>query len=333
MSSRPPARNLDPAAASVRRRLAVIAFGLFAPILLIWFAAATIIARGLQFPPALAYSTSGAIAPGKPVARDTRPLGELLDASSDKITLRQTDAHPLQALMAPAAPAKSAVILIYPNSIDAQSLVGYFRVIRSAGYAAMIIDYADSVEHDRGASRYGFGWEERRDVLDAIAALRSRGVQRMAVLGVSEGAAAAIFAGADGAPLAALISDSSYAELSAVLERIPPLDSLNPLFDRTVLWEVGLMQGRAIDEIAPAKAAAQLDGRPLMVINGADDPLVPPADARNIFAAARGPKQLWIAPGAGHAAALAADPEQYARRVVAFLRRYLAVPTPTAGAN
>ena len=128
--------------------------------------------------------------------------------------------------------------------------------------------------------------------------------------------------------LAAIISDSSYAHLGPLLQRMPPLDSLNPLFDRTVLWEVGLMSGRAIGNLDPAQAASLLGGCPLMVINGADDPLVPPADAHQIFAAATGPKELWIVPKAGHAAALAVDPDQYARRVKAFLAQDSGAPAP-----
>ncbi len=335
MTSRPSARNAGRAPAQVRRRLLAIAIGLFAPILLIWFAAATIVARGLQFPPALAYSTGGAPAPGKPAASDARPLPELLETSSTEVGLRQIGAQPLRGWLVPAAPERAAVVLVYPNCVDASAMVSYFRVIRSAGYAALIIDDTNlsAQNHPHGGRRYGFGWEQRDDVFDAVAALRMRGVQRIAVLGVSAGAAAALFAGSEGAPIAAIISDSSYADLSTLLRRIPPLDSLNPLFDRTVLWECGLMAGRAIDEIAPEQAAAKLGGRPLMVINGADDALVPPADAHKIFTAARGPKELWIVPGVGHAAALEADPVQYTRRVRAFLTRYLGPPAPTATAD
>jgi pimeloyl-ACP methyl ester carboxylesterase len=235
--------------------------------------------------------------------------------------LRQVGAQPLLGLMVPAAPQKTAVVLIYPNRVGALALVSYFRVIRSAGYAALIID------DTKISGRYGFGWEQREDVLDAAQALRGRGVEKIAVLGVSAGAAAALFAGSESASITAIISDSSYADASTLMRRIPPLDSLNPLFDRTVLWEFGLMEGSHIEDIAPARAAAQLDGRPLMVINGADDPLVPPADARKIFAAARGPRELWIVPGAGHAAALATNPAQYAQRVSAFLTRYLGAPS------
>ena len=327
MSPRPSAGKPDGAPGQMRRRRFAIAIGLFAPIPLIWLAAATMVARGLQFPPALAYSTSGVLAPGRPAASDARPLPELLGTSRE-IALHRIGARPLLGWLAPATPQKAAVVLVCPNCVDAQAIVGYFRVIRSAGYGALILDYTTvpARNNQRQGRRYGFGWEERRDVLDAVAALRLRRVLRVAVLGVSAGAAAALFAGSEGAPIAAIISDSSYADVSTLLRRIPPLDSLNPLFDRTVLWEFGLMEGRAIEDIAPARAAARLDGRPLMVINGADDPLVPPADARRIFTAAHGPKELWIVPDAGHAAALAADPAQYTRRVGAFLTRCLGAP-------
>lgn len=285
------------------------------------------VARGLRFPPALPYSTSGPIERMKPAAPDISDLRDLLDAPSQEISLRGKDRGQLRALLAPPGSPRAAVILVYPNWVDTRNLVNYFRVLHSVGYAVAVISYPSRLRDSAAAGQWG--WDERRDVLDAEASLRALGTQSIAALGVSEGAAAALFAGADGARLAAIISDSSYAALDALLKRIPPLDSLNPLFDRTILWELGLMTGRAIRDIAPAKAASKIGGRPLMVINGAEDPLVPPEDARKIFAAANGPKELWIVPKAGHAAALATDPEQYARRVGAFLAKHLGMPAPS----
>jgi uncharacterized protein len=322
MSLRRMAPDAEPPPSGVRRHLFLIAIGLFAPIIVIWFAAATIVAHGLQFPPALAYSTSGAAGLGKSAGSDRRPLRDLIESSSEEIALRQPGHGTLEALLAPAVPAKSAVVLVYPNRVDSQSLVAYFRAVKSAGYPVLIIDYTDA------SARFGFGWNQRSDIAAAITALRSRGVEHVAALGVSEGAAAAIFAASEGAPLSAIVSDSSYAKLKNLLRRIPPMDSLNPLFDRTVLWELGLMLGNGIDQLAPAKAALALRNCPLMVINGADDPLVPASDAREIYASASGPREMWIVPGAGHAAALAAQPEQYQQRIRAFLAHYLARPSP-----
>ena len=311
--------------ASARRGCLVVLAALLAPIPLIWLSAATLVAHGLRFPPSIPYSTKPPAAPIKPQPPETRGLRELLGPGAQEITLR-TESGGLRALQMPAARPRSAVVLVYPNQPDPRVVVSYYRVVHSAGYCVLIIDYAGQAADSQ--SGRGFGWEQRRDVIDASNAMRRRGMQAIAVLGVSEGAAAALFAGAQGAPVAAIIADSSYADLGGLLKRIPPLDSLNPLFDRTILWELGLMMGRSIHDLAPAKAAAKLDGRSLMVINGADDPLAPPADAQKILAAAQGPKQLWIAAGAGHAAALATDPEQYEQRVGAFLARYLGAPPP-----
>jgi putative redox protein len=66
----------------------------------------------------------------------------------------------------------------------------------------------------------------------------------------------------------------------------------------------------------PTEDAAQLRGRPLLVVDGNDDPDVPVADARALSEAATGPSELHVVPGAGHW--LRADP-----RVVAILVGWL----------
>jgi putative redox protein len=66
----------------------------------------------------------------------------------------------------------------------------------------------------------------------------------------------------------------------------------------------------------PGEDAAQLKGRPLLVIDGSDDPDVPVADARDLAEAATGPSELHVVYGAGHW--LRSDP-----RVVAILVGWL----------
>jgi hypothetical protein len=41
-----------------------------------------------------------------------------------------------------------------------------------------------------------------------------------------------------------------------------------------------------------------------------------------IYNAARGPKQLWVVPGAYHSAALGFYPEEFQRRVLSFFNSY-----------
>jgi uncharacterized protein len=73
---------------------------------------------------------------------------------------------------------------------------------------------------------------------------------------------------------------------------------------------------KEVTVLNPDEDAAQLKGRPLLVVDGSDDPDVPVADARALAEAATGPSELHVVYGAGHW--LRADP-----RVVAILVGWL----------
>ncbi|HEY1830662.1 MAG TPA: alpha/beta fold hydrolase [Acidimicrobiales bacterium] len=66
----------------------------------------------------------------------------------------------------------------------------------------------------------------------------------------------------------------------------------------------------------PVEDAALLKGRPLLVVQGSDDPFVPTEEARSLAEAATGPTELRLVVGAGHW--LRADP-----RVIAILVGWL----------
>jgi len=75
---------------------------------------------------------------------------------------------------------------------------------------------------------------------------------------------------------------------------------------------------RAVD------AAARLAPRPLLLIHGEKDDYLPSDNAEQLFQAADEPKELWLAPGSGHAMARLDHGREYVERVHAFFQRYLA---------
>ncbi len=50
-----------------------------------------------------------------------------------------------------------------------------------------------------------------------------------------------------------------------------------------------------------------------------------PEHTRNLYDAAKEPKELWLVPDAGHEDVLAKARDEYAKRVLSFLDRYLQV--------
>jgi pimeloyl-ACP methyl ester carboxylesterase len=65
---------------------------------------------------------------------------------------------------------------------------------------------------------------------------------------------------------------------------------------------------------------------PVLLICDEDDATLPCRHAKRIYAAAGGPKSLWMVPGAFHTAALGFAPEEFRHRVLDFFRQ----PAPSA---
>jgi fermentation-respiration switch protein FrsA (DUF1100 family) len=62
----------------------------------------------------------------------------------------------------------------------------------------------------------------------------------------------------------------------------------------------------------------------LLIIHGEEDPYVSVEDVRRLYEQAGEPKELWIAPGAGHRRVDQVYPDEYRDRVLGFFDRYLA---------
>jgi pimeloyl-ACP methyl ester carboxylesterase len=75
--------------------------------------------------------------------------------------------------------------------------------------------------------------------------------------------------------------------------------------------------GFKAEDVAPEKAVADR-AFPVLLICGTRDRNIPPRHSESIFAAAKGPKQLWLVPGALHSTALGAAPAEFEQRVLAF---------------
>jgi alpha-beta hydrolase superfamily lysophospholipase len=312
-----------------RRALLAVGAALLGTVIALWFGLATLVARRLVletfYPPP---DSSGAPSTWPPALADP---GQACGAEFQNLTLKRRDGLHLAAWWVP-ADKHAAIILMHGAGGSRHAMLPFLVFLHAGGWPVMMVDEIDHGDSDDIGRGVGFGWREREDVLSAVAELRARGYTRIGALGVSQGAAAAILGQAQaGDALTAIVSDSAYVSVGALLRRLPSINSLNPAFAATILWESGFWLGRSPDRIDPAAAAAHLGNCALLVIQGDADWLAPESDGRAIYAAACGDKEIWIVPGAEHARALATAPAEYAQRVDAFFDRYLdATPAPGA---
>ncbi|HVO32968.1 MAG TPA: alpha/beta hydrolase [Elusimicrobiota bacterium] len=76
----------------------------------------------------------------------------------------------------------------------------------------------------------------------------------------------------------------------------------------------------------PLRWISHIAPRPVLLIHGDQDAIVPVGMSKELFAAARDPKQLWIVPGAGHLEVHRVAGSEYENRIADFFDRALGTP-------
>jgi fermentation-respiration switch protein FrsA (DUF1100 family) len=89
----------------------------------------------------------------------------------------------------------------------------------------------------------------------------------------------------------------------------------------TLLYRDEKLAGFPVAEVSAVKAVAARPF-PLLLICDEKDDALPCRHSQMIYAAARGPKQLWVVPGAFHTAAYGFAPQEFRRRVLTFFAEH-----------
>ncbi len=225
------------------------------------------------------------------------------------------------------APRQSGRAVVIAHGIDDDRLVSGITLrlapdLLAAGFDVLAFDLRASGES--GGDEITFGARESGDVLGAVAEARRHGASSVAVLGFSQGGAAAILAAARSRSIDAVATDSAFAALEPTLRRQaegyyrlpPPLAGL-------VLSLFAPIAGFDPATIRPVDAIAAVAPRPVLIIQGQADATVDPADAERLQMAAGPSAALWMVPGADHIRAYVVDPAAYTQRLLEFLRMAL----------
>ena len=197
----------------------------------------------------------------------------------------------------------------------------------SGGFNLLYFDFRSHGESEGEITT--IGGLETQDFDAAVAWLRAHKpdvADRIGVFGLSMGAAVTVASLPNHPDLRCAIVESPFSDYRGVVERwawnnlkVPPF----PLVAIS-MWLLRLRVGNPkVDSFNPIEAAPRIAPRPLFVIGGEKDALMPEADVRRIFDAAREPKQLWIVPGAVHARCREAAGMEYETRVIGFFNRNL----------
>ncbi len=277
---------------------------------------------------ALAVAASAALAHVITAPRRLRAIAAReIDRTVEAVAFRLDDGPTLHGWYLRPPDPRDAIVIGHGFAMSRHELLDLAQGLRARGHAVLLFDFRahGASEGDRST----FGYREADDLGAAVTFLAARpelAGRRLGVAGISMGAAAAILVAARDRRIAAVCADSAFATLRGVavsglrlFYRLPAI----PFAPLTVRFGE-LLTGASIGATRPIDAIAALAPRPVLIVHNAEDWLIPVADAHALYAAAGGPKELWIVPDAGHAAAFLAAREEYVRRLDDFFTRALA---------
>ncbi len=263
---------------------------------------------------------------GKQAEAHHRQIGPPpVDLGAHSVDFSDQDYQRLSGWWAPGRPGRGVVVLLHPLWKDRRAMLRRARALAQDGFGVLLFDFQSHGESS--GDRPTFGWREAGDVRAAIEFVRAQAPkERVGAIGISLGGAA-ILLGPQPIDLDAVVLESVYPDLRSEIrnqlrQELGPLARLAlPLFIAQVQPRLGV----AAERIAPILGAERL-ARPLLLVAGERDQIVPLADEQRIFARAHEPKEMWIIPGTGHGDFYAGHPAEYEKRVFGFLVKYLSEP-------
>jgi pimeloyl-ACP methyl ester carboxylesterase len=202
-----------------------------------------------------------------------------------------------------------AVILIH--GIDSDAWAGaapdLVRAYLDAEFNVLLFDLR---AHGRSeGNRIGLGALERHDVHAAVDLLLERGIPpgRIGLHGTSYGAAMALLAAAEIPEVGAVIADSAYADIRDLIATEVGRRTRLPGWMAAWLMRPGienaarLLFAMDLAALAPEAVVARIAPRPLLLIHGSQDPVIPPDHARRLKDhAVNAAAELWMLEGLRH---------------------------------
>lgn len=177
-----------------------------------------------------------------------------------------------------------------------------------------------------GGQYYSLGMLEARDVAGALNYLKTRGVNEVGAIGFSMGGATLLNSAPDLPQIRALVADSAFADANPLIAQgIADETGLPSFFNPGMFFAFRVLVGADLTQDIPANAIRKLGDRPLLLIYGTKDDLVPQWHfAENTRAGQGNPNfQVWGVEGAGHTTIYESYPQEYAQRVGDFFDAYL----------
>jgi uncharacterized protein len=207
------------------------------------------------------------------------------------------------------------VILVHGTGADRSQLLPEARMLARHGFGFLSLDWPG---HGESEGLIQWGKSERRALTRAInwaTQTPEAKTHEVGLLGFSNGSWIALQVASNDKRIYAVALTGAFTDVRHLLSkqggRFEPLSSGVAMM--TAWWH-----GMRFWERRSKDLIGQISPRPVLLIAGTEDTVVPAWMSEQLFRFAHEPKSLWIIPGAEHGQYATVAPIEYERRLVQF---------------
>ncbi len=215
------------------------------------------------------------------------------------------------------SPQNGSLILVAHGHGERRS-VDQYLIYAQNGYGVLAWDFR--AHGESGGELSTLGYHEALDVEAALDyVLLQEDVKHIGAWGGSMGAVAVIELAARRVEIEAVVVDSAFPTLEDELR----LAVSNNIFLPFIRFFAEKKAGVDLDLLRPVDRIGDLSPRPIMIIQGEADHMIPADSGQRLYEAAGEPRYLWTEAEANHVGMFSRYPEMYEELVVGFFDGYL----------
>jgi uncharacterized protein len=247
-----------------------------------------------------------------------------LSADAQPWSVQTLDGIVLRGWYLPTEKPRHLIVLVHGMWSSWLEMASLGRDLHNGGFDVLLFDLRGHGQSD--PSRLYLGRRERGDIRAVMNWGQEQGFSndRIGWLGYSMGGSTILMEAARNPLIQVAVIDSPYGNLPELLNKeLSRHSGLPRWFNPGILLAARLIYGVRTDDLVPIKSARAWGERPLLLIHGESDTLVPVSQARELANAVGASCLTMTLPGVDHVQAYNYDPQAYVHLVGSFFHDHL----------
>ncbi len=286
-----------------------------------WLVGLAILLFGVSYAGISVYTADRLTQPtNRPLPIDPRKLS----GDAREWSCRTADGLTLRGWYLPTGARRHLLVLVHGMWSSWLEMASLGRDLHETGFDVLLFDLRGHGQSD--PSRLYLGRRERADIRAVMGWAETEGFShdRIGWLGYSMGGSTVLMEGARNPDIQVAVFDSPYGDLPSLLQtQLSKHSGLPRWFNPGILLAARWVYGVRTDDLVPIRFARSWGERPVLLIHGESDTIVPVGQARELARTLGASCLTLTLPGVEHVQAYQSDPDGYVHTVGSFFNAHL----------